>query len=477
MRNEKGNMLVIMTFVITLLFAFGGWGVDTTLYLLKRQQVQILSENVALAAASSLPFVANNRVSDSAGNWYDVLRLDDVGTALGPDRSTPGAFEVTFNDNRASAGVNLAYKVSSVSIKVSDEYIPRVFPIVGSTLGSIDVVGRSTVHLAPTDVVLIVDNSASLMQSPTSGATVSAFTTHYPSQAAVYAEQCFSAPFKNFKHGVIKLYDALSQIETFRVAVVTTNSFSGDPFVLSDLDQTEITAARLERSEDLPHYHATRCAAGTINGEHPVPAPVNAALWTPRTNLHTLLADYNNGNFSIADATTLLVREALWMLEAGYTTESGFIHPRFQYSNQEAAITLAGKLLLNSRRGDNLPVAHRWIIVLTDDTGQIPADIINPEKPTETYTVDTCTYWRTDADTASFRGPINFGLVNFAYNTTLDNHDPSSAAVTNFRTACLQTDFYTENSASVSPAVTQESFYKFLTPMIAHGLKEVEIRK
>lgn len=477
--------MLVAIFMLTLVFAIAGYAVDTGLYLVKRQELQTLATSVSMAAAYSLPFVANDRVKTSAETWYEALRVDDTYRQLAPPLSVAGTLEISFNDNRAIADNDTAFKVSSVTAKVAAKYNGQFFPIFGSSLGDVDLAGKATVHLVPTDVVLIIENSASLLANPSSGAAVASFTANYPNEAAAYAEQCFSTPFKKYKQGIVQLYDALSQIETFRVAVITRHSFSGDPFMLADFGETEIRADRLEDNQDLPDYHSSRCAAATP--ENLVPTPINSAVWNPRTNLTGLMPNFATGVYTIPAATMLLTREALWMMQAGYSTESGFIPPRFYYGSSIASIDLAARMLEDSRRDDNLPVVHRYIILVTDDNGTVPDYIINPEDPTATFTEDPCDYWLENAATAGFRDTITFGLINYSYNTSLERHNASDLLSTDpipfLREHCSKPNvqgekvFYAESSVAVFPASTADTFSTLLMPMVAHSLKAVELRK
>ncbi len=479
-------MAVILTLLLMILFAIGGYAVDTSFYLLRRQQVQSLAESVALGAASTLPLY--DETEDVAENWFAALRVDETGHEIAPET---GALTVSLNDNRTSASADVAYKVSSLGIKITTEYDEKFLPIVGSSIGSISVVGKSSVHLVPTDIVLIVDNTASFLSVPAGTASVAKFTAAYPTVASQYAEQCFSTPWLNFKKGLLQLYDQLSQIETFRVAIVTTTSASGDPYVLAELGETELTGEDLENPVDFPDYHNSRCAAGTVVGEYPVPAPANAgAHWSPRTNLTTLLDDFTNGDLEIATTKPILTREAIWLMQAGYSTDSGYIHPRYYYASPIPAIEIARDILRNSRRDDNLPVVHRWMILLTDDNGTVPDYFINPETPDDTeVTQDPCDFWVNDAsnttpgaDGASFRDQMDLGVVYYGWNTTLENHSPSDAMndIPAFRTNCLASSFIAENSSFATPVGfynVQTKFETYLAPLLAHSFKGVEVRK
>lgn len=523
-------MLIIMAAMLIFGFSFATLAIDSALYHYKRAQLDALAKSIASAAAHSLPHRGDaatlTGTIGAAVRWYNALRFSESGAEIAPVVSsctpgpgdgsyygtlfycgsgTPYPLEINFNENIPAQGV--PYSVYSVKINIKIPYKSIVFlPLVTSST----ITGSGTVQFAPTDVVMVVENSASFIDS-TDTPSIAAFTSAYSaSKATAYARACFSKPWRNFKRGVMELYDRLSQNETFRVGVITLNSISGDSMILADLGQKSTTASELPRAmlnyDDVPDYFSTRCAAGTVSGgsaEFPIPDNLNTdgGTWnTARTSLTSLQPHFNPGgaqnlgNFSMPSNTSLLIREAIWILEAGYLTPAGYIPPRYKFQGSGSALDMAKRMLYQSRRADNLPVQHRVILYFTDDAGLVPAYGTGSELPTAVVTSNICAIWN-DVSNATARSQVKLGVVYFGNNPNLYAHNYADNAanlpIGALRSACLVSEvsgtnmgtFFAEHSPT-SPFIGsagdlnfQDQFYLRMMPYLAEALKEIEYRK
>ena len=94
---NDGNVALLLAITMGALFAIGGFAIDTTLFMLKRQEVQSLAEDVALAAALSLP--DRDAAEKAAEAWFEVLRYD-----LGRQIAESDDLVITTTDNSGSTG-------------------------------------------------------------------------------------------------------------------------------------------------------------------------------------------------------------------------------------------------------------------------------------------------------------------------------------------------------------------------------------
>jgi len=404
-------MMVVLAIALTGIFAIASFSLNSALSFLKRQELQTLAESVAMAAALNLP----NRAlaKESAESWYDILRMDGK-REIGEDRhTTKGALEISFSDNKKGASDTNPYFVNSITVTIHSRYRPR-FAVSRIWKDTITITGSAEASLRPTDVMLVVENSASLLDS-TSQNSATLETLFGKILGARYSNQCFGNAFAEFKTGMLKLYDNLSESASFRVGLMTSTSRTGEPLLLADLGQTLIPRSNLEYDGDQPDSHSTRCMAATIDKQFAVPQSSNIyqRTWRSRTVLRALFPSEMERNLGIDPEQRILTREALWTLPAGYATETGYIHPQYFYTSPAKAIELSKQQLKDSRRTDGRPVAHRMIIVATDDAGVFPEEWDN-RSPT---LVDVCKNWDKNAE------GIKLGIVYFGHNQSLIGHD------------------------------------------------------
>ena len=472
--NNKGNIIVIVGFLLTALFAVAGFAIDSAMYMLKRQELRMLAESVAIAAAHSLP---NKHESlSSALSWYEQLRFDGQREIAPSASHSQNAIEITFNDNSSQNKENEQYKIFSINIKIKTSYIPKIFPI---AKGSISVVGESSAQIAPTDIVLVVENSASLIDSVVDNkiATSATDKTSTPQifnkmfgeqKAQLYSTQCFGNNYIDFKKGVVNLYDLLSQIGTFNVSVVATNSKTNIPFILAKPSQTTFTKEELPYDNDEPDFHQTRCLAITSDKSFRVPLNPNFLSYTQRENLLGLLNNPQNGDLSLLSNSKMLTRELLWTLPAGHSTESGYLHPKYHYSNTHQAIELANSILTSYINADNKNSRSRVIIVLTDDAG-----VFYENQAFKSL----CNTWHKILNENNITlGILYFGHTNkylgHSFNETLSD----ARFIKSLRDDCgfkQQAPFKTFWGEVLEKNLTK--YNSELIPLVANGLKKVEV--
>lgn len=484
--------MLVITFSLTALFAVGGFAIDTALYLLKREQVQTIAESIAMAAALSLP----NRIATdkAAKEWYEALRIIDGREFLPSAQRNSGLLSVSFDDNAALVDEVTPYVVKSVTVSINVNFRPKIFPIPGFDR-VISIVGQATAQLKPTDIFLVFENSASFYKE-SEVRQDEPFYRHFaqtrnrPDLATAYSGQCFSESFTNFKKGALLLYDVLSQIGTFRVGVITTTSRTGSPFMLADLGKTSLKVSELEFAGDQADFHSTRCAMQTSLPRFNVPENPNSTngVWKSRRNLSPLLINPYGGNLGMNELTPLLTREALWITQAGYSTDAAFIHPRYYYNDPTQAIRLAAKVLHGSRRDDNLPVGNRFIILLTDDAGSAQTSNTLSEATLPQY----CSLVRQELerretdDDLEYMEDLKLGILYFGHKAELLQHSflpnsPNGKEVDEMRRLCHISRvgdggvFFSETSPWVG--LSQEDFILKTAPLVALSLKQAELRQ
>jgi len=296
--------------------------------------------------------------------------------------------------------------------------------------------------------------------------------------------QCLTPEWLNFKRGVVQLYDQLSQTGTFRVGVINTTSRSGQPFVLGELGKTTLTKAELEYDKDQPLHHSTMCG-GLIEWDPDFEIPLNpnekGDRWKPRRDLSSMMIDSEDPNWSIpevkiniADDSTLLLREALWIQKAGYTDASGAIIPSSILASPTAALDMASSILKDSRRDDQLPVNQRLVILLTDDAG-VSTENLGWSSSTPTPALPFCSIWKTNVGDSQ----LKLGVILFNHTGPFRSLT-SSADLEAARKACLEPGssqsgiFFAETG---SETFTSETFQTKLIPLLAHAMKQSELLK
>ncbi len=468
--GQSGNVALFLAITLGALFAVGGFAIDTTLFMLKRQEVQSLADDVAIAAALSLP--DRDAAEKAAESWFEVLRFDN-----GRPIADSDDIVITTNDNSASTSNTVPYSVESITVTISIVFTPEIFPIGDVTPESFTIVGSATARLKPTDVLLIIENSSSFYKGSDTftadGLDVKSFFADWDGQQEL-TETCFGNPWRHFKAGALKLYDTLSELDSHRVAVMLGTSRAGSPLLLRDFGQTTLTSDELEYQADQDAFPSTRCAAMTSDGNFAVPAPpVNSAYWSPRTDLSSLLKDPSINDYSMGSGTPLTTREAIWMLSAGYPNTSGYI-PMQSYYLPPADVLMSAAIahIKDSRRSDNTPVNRRAIIFLTDDAGAVWS---TNGVPSAGGAKKLCEYPEDYGDMTD----IDYINVYYGHNFQLPFHAVDDPDVVSMRTSCVTSatrggELFVEYSDK-SGTWSDGDFESKVIPLLAQGLKEAEL--
>lgn len=404
-----------------------------------RNQLETIARSVAHFAGVSLP---NPERSCLAARRAFDASIRDLRVAAVPSRfaSNPSSarLEVAFEyvDQNGSpartlfadgecptaADPRILLPIKALTVRISAGYEMSFLGI--SSLGkwttdNVRAVVEVSTRLIPTDVVLVVENSNSLLSPLKSPGTIPALFKEpnpasspalpfdqviYPqtlswknsmTKAESYTRACFGETAYNMKRAAVMLYDLLSSSASFRVGVVHTITTTGSmapitvpltarcnaPLTREGLSGAEIAWPMSEYG--VPDTPESRCAAATGDGsdgsdvEYPVPVHPFAA-WMPslaqRRSLTQLLMEAGGEgtpniydfNRSIDDPG-LFPREFLWIRNSGSVLESGFPDERATFYDPSQPVLRALDMLNNAPpRGDGEAVRRKVILVLAD---------------------------------------------------------------------------------------------------------------
>ena len=449
--NSRGNIIVIFSVVLLGILAIAGFSVDTVMFFLKREQVRTLSEQIATSAVLSLPH--KKETLRAAESWYQLLNHNQT--------KAKNQLSLAAIENKADQ--NNPYVIDGLKVRISDLYLPKFLPTLGTGL---KVVGETSAHLRPTDVVIVLENTASLSKGQVRNYLP--FTRVFGEQRGKrYAAQCYNDVSYHFRKGAVELYDQLSQIGHFRVGVVLSTSKSHGPLILSQLGENVLKPNQLEFDKDQPDNHSTRCALLTRKKDFPVPLNPNHedGVWQARQDLSSLLRGRTRAKLSLKASAKLLVREALWVVPFGSATDSGFISPRYYYERHEAGLQLAAKMLAGSRRDDGLAVKTRYVILLTDDAGALPPQFGGKSRPS------FCKNWKVKN--------TRLLVAYLGHSNTLYGHGYNPVSPFGKRVAALKRDcqsagiFFLETSPQKKLHI--HDFWQKSMPLLAHSLKQAEV--
>ncbi|MCB0343695.1 MAG: hypothetical protein KDD66_01185 [Bdellovibrionales bacterium] len=467
---NDGNVALLLAITMGALFAIGGFAIDTTLFMLKRQEVQSLAEDVALAAALSLP--DRDAAEKAAEAWFEVLRYD-----LGRQIAESDDLVITTTDNSGSTGSSTPYSVDSITATVSIVFTPEIFPIGDATPESFTIVGSATARLKPTDVLLVLDNSASFYKGGDTlteeGFDIGTYFNEWDGKLEL-TETCFGTPWRQFKTGAVRLYDSLSELSSHRVAVLLATSRANKPFLLRDFGETTLLYDELESQVDQDSFSSTRCAAMTSDANFAVPAPpVASTYWSARSDLSSMLTDPETSDYSMSAGDVLTTREAIWLLTSGYPNTSGYIPIQSYYiPGVKDYMNSVIEHIKNSRRSDGVPVSRRVIIFMTDDAG---AAWNIDGKPSNQGILNFCNAPEDYGDMTD----IDFINIYYGHNESLPLHAPDDGDVESMRTACVNsavngTEMFIDFS-KYTGSWNNEDFATEIISKLTLGLKEAEL--
>jgi hypothetical protein len=425
-RRQRGATPIVSLAVLTLMFLFASFALNAARFYNYKGRLHALAREVGGFAGGFLPNpqIAYERAKDAFEAFKGELARG--GEALPEDLTltvfqTSGAQEEREYDG-AAAGVELP--LHSMRFVIRGTFTPRLLLLdkTGSRHARLLVASSVRVQLAPTDVMLVVENSNSLLsplENESDGDAVERLAAAFGmwndellgpdapyggrkrqlSKMIARARQCFGSSVKNVKRSALLLYDLLSSAGTFRVGVLPTLHTEGEfPGALIRLTPDGSDAAyRPERLNSPPHdpeffppseegpygsfeNEATRCAA--LTDIFPLPAhPLERAV-NPAFSRETFRASVTSqlrcggrmqsgcgelAHLAFDPEAELLPRELLWTLDAGRTFELGYPDPKYDYQNTPFAVQRAIDLLRAApQRSDRQEVRRRVVLVLTD---------------------------------------------------------------------------------------------------------------
>lgn len=456
LKNEHGISVVMATGIVTLMLLFAAFAVNAARYYSYRTQLNSLATEVASYAGNYLP---NPKLAyEKAWEAFSVLK-DDFRTSeadlLFPEGlymkvslnfinaepyeyPTPQEVRVPIdtdeNDQPEASWTQftLMPPFKSINIEIGAPFDLNFLNFSQNVEGvaSITVSSESSSQLAPTDVVLVIENSNSVISAleeeatdPTaalldegmsdiedrkglrSGDYGPLFNT--VSKKIIHGRQCFGEVTRDIKRSALLAFDLLSSSATYRVGVIhTLNTTAGGEFPLETVritsDSYKNVYKKLAFADPYPNpiidvvdsnasygsqfYPESRCATLTNEDAFPVPnhplhdligaAPiwpnVDQYMWcggnAPEKN-DILVQEACPGiprTFKHSIAE-LLPRDLIWINNAGVTGESGYPLPQYDHVNMQFAIKRAIDVLKNApKREDSLPVRRRVVLVFTD---------------------------------------------------------------------------------------------------------------
>lgn len=271
--SSKGYAALLITGMITLILIAGTVGINGVIYYEHKSYVKEVAKSVAGYGATFLPN-PYDATTQSLKYWSSIKPLkfplgsdpkiymyitSAAGDAVSITGNAPVNDDGSNIPNQIFDGILAALPVKSITIKVESN---PPLALLGTFLGmsSPTVTAEATSHLVPTDIVLVVENTNSLIstmnkeddligvlagtafgQSPgwdmwtprnlCRKCSGSSWVTGCNRKLCApkylrYARQCFGRVAYDIKRGALTLYDLLSSSGTYRVAVVH-NSTAG----------------------------------------------------------------------------------------------------------------------------------------------------------------------------------------------------------------------------------------------------------
>lgn len=422
--GERGDGVLLGVGAIALLLLFAFFTVNATYYYSRKQALDTLARQVAVNAATSLP--SPEKSYQSAHATFTALTrnlingqarfLHPLSLQVFIEHYDPlaGAFVKT-EFEAADNSQQFTLPVRSVSIAIHSSYsltwfTPSTLPQAG--LGIVPLTAHATAHLVPADIVLVFENSSSLITPVSSEGALPPLTPFanwadeivggMPAEYGAIqsgigkdlavTRSCYGAAALQMKRAAITLYDLLSASASFRVSILPSLIAQGETAMAVPEFSADGALAGNQQSVSPHPFHASgesgpptsRCAALTQLSEFSVPehplASDRATLATSRTSLAALLEcnglpdealcpgdihlQFAGGSGS---GLKLLPREFLWTLPAGALTAAGTLQEQTILQHPQMALLRASDLLtLAPKRSDNLPVNRRFIYFLTD---------------------------------------------------------------------------------------------------------------
>lgn len=351
LRSESGLNIVMLTGVLTLMLLFAAFAVNVARYYTLQSQLHALANQVAGYAGTYLP--NPSRTSRAAWQAFEMLKMD-LRKSGSVSRFPQNLYMQVYFDHVSSANSTylrrrtdtnsipytfsssgLRLPIKSLVVKIGAPFDLSFLNFTAeSGISLVDVTTTATTQLSATDVVLIIENSNSVIspiESESAGvlSTVGSVFTSWtdtkigrngdydsrftnPSKALTRARQCFGQVTKDIKRGAVLAYDMLSSSATYRVGVIHTLNLSGE-FPTPTIKITADSYAKSYNSNDSNNlnssifdfptpnsrygsfdYKETACGALTQNADFKVPRHPYGGSAANATNTAYSLASMMN---------------------------------------------------------------------------------------------------------------------------------------------------------------------------------------
>lgn len=274
--SSDGYAALLITGMVALMLIAATVGINGVIYYEQKSQLKTISKSVAGYAATFLPnpydaalqgfrywsAIKDLELSPSSNPKIYIYITSAAGDAVSvTGGTTPASIPIGKESDipqKIADGIHAALPIKSITVRIESN--PNI-ELLGSFLGALSpsISAESTAHLAPTDIVLVVENSNSLIstlenedsligpigntqfgQSPgwdmwtprnlCRRCITTNTSTNWGSPECSrklcapkylrYARQCFGKVGYDIKRGALTLYDLLSSSGTYRVAVV-----------------------------------------------------------------------------------------------------------------------------------------------------------------------------------------------------------------------------------------------------------------
>ena len=419
-QNSGVGVLGVIGSLGLLLVVLAG-SLNAIMYHEMKQRLQTLASSGASVAATFLPNAS--RACLKATDYINDAKALVLGDAMSTITVRMFALRVDANGDQIAGRLSLGAdtctmpaftatgRIKTLIISLRGSVTTPFFPGLVS-LPAFDIVAEATAELTPTDVVLVIDNSNSVVSpmitiaettggnwqdlldwddwegepiltttSPDDGSVISM------SKAELYGDQCFGDVTLTIKKAALKIYDTLTASGSFRVGVVHTTKLSmtgtDETIGLTDYPYAvkalpTFSLAGPGDTYGITDYPQTRCAAMTGDPNLlPVPAhPLSSHLFEAlNTDLSGQLRNRLPGpnaddEFVVSarpiDNPQFKPRDLIWINSAGVNGSSG-LDARFDSAQIPLAVMKAAQMLETApARADEAPVRKRMIIVLTD---------------------------------------------------------------------------------------------------------------
>ncbi len=409
-------------------------------------KARLVSGANSIAAVGSINLLNLTSLCESMRDTYLGL-FPDYGASLELKDDTELVLNLYFVSGLTGAGgQSAAYKVpktgacdltglvtlplNKIKVELAAEVkISSFVPLqhfIGATQTTTTLVAEAEAKLTPMDIVILIDNSNSVVSPPTSddpddsdgfdvynNQVVGSSEDNVTSKKQIYTGSCFGFVNKRLKQAAIMLYDVLTSVSSNRVGVAYTNPGQGEISGLAiKLDQSPWERPAAGEDEGVvPDYisvplgvvdaYSSRCAA--ITDDYPVPEHPFAdwianidEFWMDGGNLRNRLfcveqescPEDKPGYLHRFDSaqTGLLPREIIWTANAGLFSATGELLEQGNINILEASINrIREELALSSAGQDSneLPneivPARKVILYITDGVDIVPSSSTKPK--------------------------------------------------------------------------------------------------